>query len=85
MRTFESSELGRRQFCDVCGSQMFCWHEHRDGSPPAMIDVTLASLQGDIDRQPEMHVYYDSKAAWTEVNDDLPKLGGKNGTEPLPL
>ena len=83
LQTFHSSELGRRQFCSTCGSQMFCWHEHEDGSAPAMIDITLASLQGVIDRHPEMHVFYDSKASWTDINDALPKLGGATGTEPL--
>jgi len=62
---------------------MFCWHERSDGSTPDMIDVTMASLHGPIDRVPEMHVFYDSKADWTTVTDDLPKLGGKSGTEPL--
>jgi hypothetical protein len=83
LRTYESSDHGRRQFCATCGSQMFCWHENADDSPPKMIDVTLASLHGDIDRQPESHVFYDSRADWTAVNDDLPKLGGKNGIQPL--
>lgn len=83
LSTYESSSLGRRQFCSRCGSQMFCWHENEDGSPPKMIDVTVASLHGDIDRQAEMHFYYDSRASWTLVNDDLPKLGGTTGLEPL--
>ena len=30
-----------------------------------------------------MHVHYDSRAGWTLVIDELPKLGGKTGTEPL--
>lgn len=84
LTTYKSSALGRRQFCDRCGSQLFCWHESEDGSPPSMIDVTVASLQGDIDRQPEVHVFYDSRASWTVVNDELPKLGGPTGLEPLP-
>ena len=83
LRTFASSDLGRRQFCGECGTQMFCWHEHADSSPPSMIDVTVASLHEPIDRMPEMHVFYDSKASWTVINDDLPKLGGESGTEPL--
>ena len=83
LKIYTSSEHGRRQFCNICGSQMFCWHEHADGSPPSMIDVTVASLHDDIDRLPEMHVFYDSKASWTAVSDALPKLGGQSGTEPL--
>ena len=82
LSTFESSEIGRRQFCKTCGSQMFCWHEKADG-PPDFIDIAIASLQGDIDRAPQAHWYYDSRAAWTSVQDNLPKLGGASGLEPL--
>ena len=83
LKTFASSEQGRRQFCDTCGTQLFCWHEQERGSLPTMIDVTLASLVGEIDRRPEKHIYWDSRASWTVVNDDLPKLGGETGLEPL--
>lgn len=74
---YRSSEHGTRSFCRHCGSQMFCQTE------PDIIDVTLASLRGKIDREPEAHWYYDSRAEWTRVNDDLPKLGGATGMEPL--
>ena len=74
---YRSSEHGTRRFCRHCGSQMFCQTE------PAIIDVTLASLHGQIDREPEAHWYYDSRAEWTRVSDDLPKLGGASGMEPL--
>jgi len=50
---------------------------------PEVIDVALASLHGDIDRLPQAHYFYDSKASWTDVRDELPKLGGPTGTEPL--
>lgn len=83
LRTFDSSELGRRQFCARCGSQLFCWHERVDGQPARLIDVTLASLQGPIDRLPEGHYYFDSGAEWTAIADDLPRFGGDTGTEPL--
>lgn len=83
LKTYASSKLGRRQFCTKCGSQLFCWLEHEDGSAPTMIDVTVASLRGQIDRAPDTHYYYDSRADWTVVNDDLRKLGGITGTEPL--
>lgn len=83
LRTYESSEHGRRQFCNQCGTQLFCFHEKPDGAAPDLIDITLASLAEPIDRSPEVHFHYDSKADWTIVNDDLPKLGGETGTEPL--
>ncbi len=74
---FESSEKGTRSFCRNCGRQMFCQSE------PEVLDIALAALHGKIDRRPEAHYYYDSRADWTIVNDDLPKLGGKSGMEPL--
>ena len=82
LRTYASSSDGRRQFCDDCGTQLFCWHEEPDGATK-LIDVTLASLHDPIDRIPEAHYFYDSRASWTEVDDNLPKLGGETGTEPL--
>jgi len=83
LKTYASSAHGRRQFCSICGSQMFCWHEGPDGSPPRVIDVAVASLHGDIDRRPEAHYFFDSRADWTDIPDNLPKYGGQTGTEPL--
>ena len=74
---FQSSENGTRSFCKTCGSQMFCQTE------PEVIAVALAALHGKIDRDPEAHYFFDSRADWTVVNDDLPKLGGTTGMEPL--
>jgi len=44
----------------------------------------LASLQGPVDRRPEMHIYFDDRADWVFVDDGLPRLGGTTGLEPLP-
>ncbi len=74
---FQSSETGTRSFCKTCGSQMFCQTE------PEAIDIALAALHGKIDRDPEAHYYFDSRADWTLVNDDLPKFGGETGDQPL--
>jgi hypothetical protein len=85
LKTYVSSEHGRRQFCGECGSQLFCWHVREGQETPDVIDVTLASLHDPIDRQPQAHFFYDAKASWTVVNDDLPKLGGVDGLQPLSL
>ena len=74
---YQSSEKGTRNFCSNCGSQLFCQVE--DG----VVDIAMAALHGPIDRLPEEHYYYDSRADWVEVNDDLPKLGGADGMQPL--
>ena len=77
LTTYQSSTNGSRRFCSICGSHLFCQVEDH------AIDVTLASLHGPIDRVPEEHYYYDSRADWTDIHDDLPKLGGRDGMQPL--
>jgi hypothetical protein len=43
----------------------------------------LANLHGPIDREPQLHVYFDDRAEWVAVDDGLPRLGGKTGLEPI--
>ena len=75
---YESSAHGSRSFCSGCGSSLFCvLQEH-----PDIVDIPLANLDEPVDRLPEFHVYFDDRAAWTVVSDDLPKLGGPSGLEP---
>ena len=76
---YASSETGTRGFCKVCGSQMIC----ENTSHPEFIDIALAALHGKIDRDPDAHYFFDSRADWTVVNDDLPKFGGETGDQPL--
>ena len=33
--------------------------------------------------EPNFHVYYSDRVAWLATADDLPKLGGETGLEPL--
>jgi hypothetical protein len=76
---YESSSHGSRSFCSRCGSSLFCVSAHL----PDVVDVPLASMDGAIDRLPEFHVYYDDRASWTVVADDLPRRGGQSGVEPI--
>ena len=75
---YKSSERGMRHFCRICGSQLMCHSAEHD-----ICAVALATLHGSIDRAPEGHFYYDSRADWTVVSDGLPKYGGETGMEPL--
>jgi hypothetical protein len=36
-----------------------------------------------IDRQPEVHIHFDDRANWIAVTDDLPRLGGSSGLDPI--
>ncbi len=74
-----SSEHGTRSFCRVCGSSLFCENTRH----PEQVDIPLASVEGAIDRDPQSHVFYSDRASWIQLDDSLPKLGGKTGMEPL--
>jgi hypothetical protein len=76
---FQSSDHGTRSFCRRCGSSLFCDSTHQ----PGRIDIALASMHGPIDRRPQVHIYFDDRADWVVIGDDLPRLGGASGLEPL--
>lgn len=76
---YRSSDHGTRSFCGRCGSTLFCESTRQ----PEHIDIVLANLQGAIDRAPQFHVYFSDRAEWVRVADELPRLGGASGVEPL--
>ena len=76
---FQSSDHGSRSFCDACGSTLFC----ESGRHPDQIDIVLANMDGPIDREPEVHVYFSDRAPWVSIDDTLPRLGGGSGFDPL--
>ena len=76
---FKSSDHGTRTFCGICGSTLlFETSEH-----PERIDVVLANLDGPIDREPQLHVFFDDRVDWISAEDGLPRLGGTTGSEPI--
>ncbi len=76
---FQSSDHGTRSFCGRCGSSLLCESNHH----PDVVDIVLANMHEPIDRPPQCHIYFDDRIDWVEIGDDLPRLGGATGTEPL--
>lgn len=76
---YRSSDHGTRSFCGTCGSSLFFESTQRTDH----IDIVLANLNGPIDRAPQFHVFYSDHADWVRVGDDLPRLGGPTGLDPL--
>lgn len=69
VKYFSSSEKAHRGLCSNCGTQLtFCLKQQ-----VKTIDVTLCSLDKAEWVKPEYHIWYKSKVAWFEINDDLPK------------
>jgi hypothetical protein len=68
----KSSDHGVRSFCKTCGSSLFCeLDEHKD-----QIDVVLANMAGEIDRGPQLHVFFGDRVDWVELGDALPRAKG---------
>ena len=80
LRSYASSADARRSFCERCGTQLLFESARWAGE----IHVARAALEGELDRDPAAHAYYDRHPSWMGMRDDLPKLGGESGTEPLP-
>jgi hypothetical protein len=79
LRTYTSSEHGTRAFCGACGSSLFC----ESAKHPDQVDIPLANMGGAIDRPPQCHFFFDDRADWVAVADELPRFGGPTGFEPL--
>jgi hypothetical protein len=73
----QSSDHATRRFCRICGSSLF----FETTRSPDTIDVTLASLAGAIDREPQLHVHFDDRVGWIPVADDLPRIGDPTAPE----
>ena len=76
---FQSSDHGTRSFCGCCGSSLF-FESTLDAE---RVDIALANMEGPIDREPQLHAYFDHCVEWVTVGDSLPRLGGETGVEPL--
>lgn len=81
LQRYDSSDHGARFFCARCGTSLFC----ESTSRPGQVEIALGSFDGALDRAVQCHIHFDDRAPWTQVADDLPRLGGASGLEPLGL
>lgn len=67
---YQSSPQSRRGFCSICGATLF----YASSLSPGEIHVARALIEGEIDRAPQAHVFYDHRLLWFECTDELPKI-----------
>jgi hypothetical protein len=79
LSNYESSGQAHRSFCSRCGSPLFFESERWPGE----VHVARASIPGDVEMPVAAHVYWDDRASWHLVADELPRLGGTSGVEPV--
>ena len=76
---YRSTPEAKRGFCSRCGSTLFFegdrWADE--------VHIALAQMDGPIDRAPAAHVFYDTHVEWVVVGNDLKRLGGPTGNQPL--
>ncbi|MGQ0509361.1 MAG: GFA family protein [Betaproteobacteria bacterium] len=66
---YESSPGAKRGFCPKCGSPMF----FESTRWPGEMHVARALIQGELDKAPAAHVFYETHVSWLEVSDGLPR------------
>lgn len=76
---YETDTGATRSFCGRCGTTLLYSSPRWESE----VHVVRSNIAGEIDRAPGAHVYVDHKASWWSIDDDLPRLGGTTGTEPV--
>ena len=69
IRRFRSSEKAERWFCGRCGTPLL--FRELDGSNH---EVSIATLDEPEKVLPTFHIYYDSRIAWADAADDMPRF-----------
>ena len=66
---YESAPGKFRCFCRVCGSSLFARFRGTD-----LLRIRLGTLEGDPGVRPVAHIFTGQRAAWEEIDDDLPQF-----------
>ena len=75
---YPSSAKGRREFCGRCGTQI----AFRSTADETRVDVNLASLDDPTALAPQYHIWTDSRIAWFDTADDLPRYPDEGPDRP---
>jgi len=67
---YESSPGKFRAFCARCGSPLYS----RTSAAPETLRIRLGTLDQDPGGRPRLHVWTSEKAAWFEINDEIPQI-----------
>ncbi len=78
--SYQSSAVGRREFCHNCGTQLAFY----TSEAPNAVDITLGSLDEPEAVQPQYHIWCEYKVGWLSIADGLPRFddAGPDGVSP---
>ncbi len=69
LRWHRSSLEAERGFCASCGSSLF----FRSSNWSDQIHIARANFVDALDREPQLHAFFDTHVDWLEFNDTLPR------------
>lgn len=75
---YTSSPEAERGFCMHCGSSLF----FRSSRWPDELHIVRANFVELLDRDPQVHGFYDTHVSWFVVNDNLPKKPAPTESNP---
>lgn len=70
-KTYKSSEHGRREFCDNCGTGLFYRNAH---ILPGIIDVQSGTLDNPNELPPQCHIQTAERISWVTQLHTLPEF-----------
>jgi len=71
LATYQSSEVGTRQFCSRCGAQIVA----ADQAGPGLWGIPVGLLEDDPKLRLLGHMYVANKRHWVALDDALPRYG----------
>lgn len=76
LQAFESSPGNQRLFCSRCGGQLFMMVGHWETSMFVVLGSLDSGQHPGHDRANEKHIFWESRVAWYDPGDDLPRKQG---------
>ncbi len=68
LKWYSATENAFRGFCNACGSTIF----FKSARWPSELHITTVNIHEPLDREPQMHVHWDTHQKWLIIGDDLP-------------
>ena len=76
---YVSSEIGKRGFCNDCGSRLV-WR-YNDTSIGHGTNLSVCALDHPEDVRPNAHTFVDCQLPWYQLADELPRLRAEDDVE----